>query len=1503
MQVITDPANNRVSVDNAAKTVTYTPSANFNGTDSFDFQVKDDGGLDNGGLDTSNIATVDITVVAVNDSIVTTDVSLPDVAEDSSPFGELISTLVGPVITDADSNASLQGIAITANTETSVNGEWQYAVAGGTWQNISDQVTILSDNNALLLDAGTALRFLPAGNYNGVPDPLVYRAIDNSYTGVLSSSAQRVTTDSIPVTNDSSFSNSANISIVVNPVNDAPVIADAALQPEVEDTTSARIKIIDLFAAQYSDADGTPEISGVSVTFNPAISTEGTWQYSTDSANWLNINSTRDSAALLLDRDTYIRFSPAANFYGNPADLLLRAVDGTYTGSFTSDNANRLFLDTTVAGTMVSEEYSVSIEILPVNDAPEGADKLVTVLEDSPYIFNTVDFGFSDTVESDDFATVTIISLPENGTIHLSSTPVNTGDSISTTDIANGNLRYTPDANDTTQHAWRFVVSDNGGTDNNGNDTDLSPNTMTIDILSVNDAPEAQDATLYTDESTPITLAESNFGFTDTIDADGFKSIIVESLPANGTLQLGQSAIAINQVIDRSDIAGGQLVFLPAPVSATVTEEFAFRVMDDGGTSNGGDDTSVRSSTISIEVSVDNSPPLGTDNVLELDEDSIITLDSNTFGFTDNIDNHSLATVVITALPTNGTLHHNGLPVTGTIEITADDLDSGQLTFSPEANANGFAYSTLQFKVTDNGKDNSGKHISVKDNTLTFNVTPVNDAPQGTTSEITLAEDTSFTFNIADFGFSDPLDNHNLQSVLIEIPPAAGTLKLNNADVSSGDMINALDISELVYTPAASEYGQQYDQLIFRVIDDGAIQNGGSNTSISTDTIVINVSPVNDAPTGSDKSFIIDESGIIQFTSSDFGFADEFDQDNFKSIIIQSLPSSGELLLGQILVTANDVIEASVINQGLLTFVPAPLEEANADAFLFKVVDTGGTVNNGDDTSAQANTISIEIVTDNHPPLAQDTNIELSEDTTLALVAGDFQFIDAADNHSMAGVFITTVPADGNLLYNGAAVTPDTFITTSELNAGLLQFQPAANEFGTAYAELQFRVVDDGKTDSGKHVSVEEYTMTFDVVSVNDAPENLTFDGAMQISENTENVEPGLVSFTDVDPDDEHQYNVSDERFTVVDGVLTLKPGVTLDHEEEPTVALQISVTDSAGGAATHNLTLQVLDVNEAPGLVNTQDNQSGIAPFSFALPENMFIDIDDDALEISATLADGSPLPDWVQFDGSTFTINAVDDTDDLNVLVTATDPDGLSADSFISIFIEPGIAAAQSLPAIPEQAPSFSITRDDTEELAVTGTEEATATEQEENQPAAVGESFNSDEITPPDNTLVERQLIDVVQLQEDRAGTTGRLIERTELDVKHHRENELTLQTTDYEQEQSRREVVETTQTLKNLAAEADRQQDAITDAQVLSTKVLATSVTLSSGLSVGYIIWLLRGGTLLASMVASLPAWRTIDPLPVLESLSGDDDGEDETLESMVEDSTPDDNPDFDENKAA
>lgn len=83
--------------------------------------------------------------------------------------------------------------------------------------------------------------------------------------------------------------------------------------------------------------------------------------------------------------------------------------------------------------------------------------------------------------------------------------------------------------------------------------------------------------------------------------------------------------------------------------------------------------------------------------------------------------------------------------------------------------------------------------------------------------------------------------------------------------------------------------------------------------------------------------------------------------------------------------------------------------------------------------------------------------------------------------------------------------------------------------------------------------------------------------------------------------------------------------------------------------------------------------------------------------------------------------------------------------------------------------------------------------------------------------------------------------------------------------------------------------DQLRQQVTDkADATRIQSVVSSVAVSGGMSVGYVIWLLRGGVLASTMLSSLPAWRSIDPLPVLRRAGGlegeDDDGD--SLESLV-----------------
>jgi len=148
----------------------------------------------------------------------------------------------------------------------------------------------------------------------------------------------------------------------------------------------------------------------------------------------------------------------------------------------------------------------------------------------------------------------------------------------------------------------------------------------------------------------------------------------------------------------------------------------------------------------------------------------------------------------------------------------------GSLTYDPAANGAGSPYTTFTFQVQDNGgTSNGGIDLDQSANTITFNVTGVNDAPAGTDKTITFNEDTTYTFASGDFGFTDPNDNpaNSLQAVKITSLPGAGTLKLGTNAVTAGQTVAAGDLGTLTFQPAANASGTPYTTFTFQVQDSG----------------------------------------------------------------------------------------------------------------------------------------------------------------------------------------------------------------------------------------------------------------------------------------------------------------------------------------------------------------------------------------------------------------------------------------------------------------------------------------------------------------------------------------------------------------------------------------------------------------------------------------------------------------------------------------------------------
>src|SRR5690606_32383970 len=91
------------------------------------------------------------------------------------------------------------------------------------------------------------------------------------------------------------------------------------------------------------------------------------------------------------------------------------------------------------------------------------------------------------------------------------------------------------------------------------------------------------------------------------------------------------------------------------------------------------------------------------------------------------------------------------------------------------------------------------------------------------------------------------------------------------------------------------------------------------------------------------------------------------------------------------------------------------------------------------------------------------------------------------------------------------------------------------------------------------------------------------------------------------------------------------------------TLSIRVTATDQANASVSTGFSLEVINTNDAPtaGSIGTQTATED-APFSFGIPTNTFVDVDaGDSLTLTATLADGSVLPNWLSFDAATGTFS----------------------------------------------------------------------------------------------------------------------------------------------------------------------------------------------------------------------------------------------------------------------
>ncbi|WP_229833602.1 Ig-like domain-containing protein, partial [Alishewanella longhuensis] len=242
-------------------------------------------------------------------------------------------------------------------------------------------------------------------------------------------------------------------------------------------------------------------------------------------------------------------------------------------------------------GSAASAELVINIGNAPELSIPEPDDAEIvlqpqqtTIFEDGEATGNVLDGA--DDADRDILAVTTFTVNGNTYSAGVSANIANVGTFVVNAD---GSYTFTPAAN------WNGVVPvvSFGVTD--GFTTVTS--TLAVTVTPVNDAPTSADSgTTISESNSTYTFKLSDFAFADAVDAatgqvHNLLNVIITELPANGTLFLNGAPVVVGQSISVANIAGNALTYTAANNGST-SASFKFNVQDNGGTANGGIDTS-----------------------------------------------------------------------------------------------------------------------------------------------------------------------------------------------------------------------------------------------------------------------------------------------------------------------------------------------------------------------------------------------------------------------------------------------------------------------------------------------------------------------------------------------------------------------------------------------------------------------------------------------------------------------------------------------------------------------------------------------------------------------------------------------------------------------------------------------------------------------------------------------------------------------------------------------
>lgn len=325
---------------------------------------------------------------------------------------------------------------------------------------------------------------------------------------------------------------------------------------------------------------------------------------------------------------------------------------------------------------------------------------------------------------------------------------------------------------------------DNDGDNGDDNDDDNG------DSNNTNTRPVASDGVLVTEEDVDVG------GALNATDADGDSLTYTKvSNPSNGTVSVNATT--------------GTFTYYPND-NFSGSDRFTYKVND--GTEDSAEAT-ISITVNSIEDELDTQPDTAT-----VSEDGTAT---NIDVLANDSDDGTLTVASVNTPGTRGVVTNNGSNVTYDPNGQFESLAKGAT-----------ATDIFTYTVTNAGG-------SSETQTVTVTVNGVNDAPTAADGSIDnkVLPGTNYTFETADFPFSDVDSGDSLGGIEITSLETAGDLEANGTDVVVGTTVN--DITQLVFKPGALAGGASAN-FGFKVKD--------SNGALSASSYTMTINLVDDTP-------------------------------------------------------------------------------------------------------------------------------------------------------------------------------------------------------------------------------------------------------------------------------------------------------------------------------------------------------------------------------------------------------------------------------------------------------------------------------------------------------------------------------------------------------------------------------------------------------------------------------------------------------------------------------